>query len=622
MERWLLALWNLKFQVRKKDMTQYSIGIDLGTSNSALAYCKDDENSVHILDIPQVQRLGELFTSHTLSSAMYLAPDKEVNEAEVRLPWETQGNTQKIVGNWALSRGTLSPDRLVLSAKSWLINQFTDPREEILPWSSDLSQKISPLHALSSYLLHLKSAFVHQFPDAAVSNVVITIPASFDEAARQLVVEAAQLAGLEKLSLLEEPQAAFYSFITSHAKTWQKQVQAGDLVLVCDVGGGTSDFSLIAIHDQDDSLALERIAVGDHLLLGGDNMDMAIAYMLKAEFAKNGTNLDNWQFLSLVNEARRAKELLLADEKLKEVPISITKRGSKLMASTLTHVLTRSQVESLVLDGFFPVVGVDETLEKRTLGIQEWGLPYESDPAITKHLSAFLKRAYQTLKASPHLSKLTALPADRDYLLPNRILFNGGVFEAQVLKDRILNILKTWGAQNLELLSNPQLALAVAKGAAYFAHIKKSGKGVRIKAGTVRSYYIGLEAPRLAVPGWKASLKALCVLPQGTEEGTHLPPTKNQFALLTGESVQFRFFHSKQRGADSVGTFVEDAESVLEESPALSVTLPNAGAKKELVPVTLEAAVSDVGTLQLFMKHVKSDQKWQLEFDLRKSENG
>jgi hypothetical protein len=279
-------------------------------------------------------------------------------------------------------------------------------------------------------------------------------------------------------------------------------------------------------------------------------------------------------------------------------------------------------VEKLILDGFFPMTSMEEELAKKTLGIQEWGLPYESDPAITKHLAAFLKRAYQTLKASPQLLKFLNLPEDRIFLSPTVVLFNGGVFEANSLRERVLDLLRSWNEKTeLRVLENPQLDLAVAAGAAYFACVKESGKGVRIKAGTTHSYYIGLERSRLAVPGLKSSIRGLCVVPQGTEEGTHLPSNKGQlFGLLTGESVQFRFFYSKQRGADLVGSYVNDAESDLEESRALTLSIPSVGSEKELVPVTLEAEVSDVGTLQLFMKHTKSDQKWQLEFDLRKSE--
>lgn len=607
---------------------RYIVGIDLGTSNSALAHCKIEEGPIQILDIDQVQRQGEIFASQTLPSALYLPHEKEIREEEVRLPWQSEGNIQEVVGQWALSRGILSSDRLVVSAKSWLINPFTDPREAVLPWGSEHGQKVSALQALTSYLKHLREALLYKLKqegqDIGLSDlrVVITIPASFDEIARQHLVEAAREAGFENLSLLEEPQAAFYSYIAQNKTSWQKQVQAGDLVLVCDVGGGTSDFTLIAIHDQDGELALERIAVGDHLLLGGDNMDMAIAYVLQAEFAKEGTELDQWQFLSLVHEARRAKEELFSRKDLSEIPITVTKRGKKLIANTVTKHIKRETLESLILDGFFPLLGMNEALLTRTLGIQEWGLPYESDPAITKHLAAFLKRAYQTLKASPQLLQFVKVPEAQDFLRPTKILFNGGVFQASAFRERVIQILQSWSPEGaLEVLHNTQLDLAVAEGAAYFARVKESGKGVRIKAGTTRSYYIGLEAARLAVPGFKASVRGLCIVPQGTEEGTQLAPNKSQFGLVTGEPAQFRFFHSKQRGSDTVGHIVADAEALLEETKALTVTLPSLASEKEMVPVTLEAGVSDVGTLQVFMKHVKTGQKWQVEFDLRKSES-
>lgn len=609
-------------------MNSYIIGIDLGTSNSALAYCKVD-SALQTLKVDQVQRQGEIFATKTLASAMYLPHEKELREEEIRLPWESSGNTQHIVGNWALTRGTLSPDRLIVSAKSWLINRSTDPREEILPWGAEHSQKVSALQALTAYLEHLKNAFLHtvrkEDPNLSLEHCkcVITIPASFDEHARQLVVEAANKASLQNLSLLEEPQAAFYSYISKNLKSWQKEVQAGDLVLVCDVGGGTSDFSLIAIHDQEGQLALERIAVGEHLLLGGDNMDMALAYKVQSDFSSQGTELDHWQFLSLVQEVRRAKESLLSQSDLKEVPISITKRGTKLIANTISTNLTRESVESLIIDGFFPMNSLEDQLEEKSLGIQEWGLPFENDPAITKHLSAFLKRAYQTVKASPHLSSFVKISEEQKALRPNLILFNGGVFEASALRERIVSVLQSWNAgASVRVLQNLELDLAVAEGAAYFARVKESGKGVRIKAGTSASYYIGVKAAQLAVPGVKNTMRGLCIVPQGTEEGTQMAPNKNQFGLMTGESVPFRFFHSKKRGSDQVGTLVSDAEMNLEESRSLTVSLPSVGSEKQMVPVTLEASVSDVGTLHLFMKHTKSDQKWQLEFDLRKSEGG
>lgn len=605
--------------------SRYLIGIDLGTSNSALAYLKKGEEHVQLLEVEQVTRPGEISPCGTLPSAVYFPIEKEVREADVMLPWMEQASTREVIGKWALERGSLSPDRLVVSAKSWLVNPFTDPSEKILPWDSEISTKISPLEALSRYLTHLKDAFLHSKKEEELEmkdlELVITIPASFDELARQRVVEASKNSGFLKLSLLEEPQAAFYSYISQNKKTWQKEVQAGDLILVCDLGGGTCDFSLIAVHDEGGNLGLERIAVGDHILLGGDNMDMAIAYMMKEEFEKEGLSLDSWQFLSLQNEARRGKEALLASD-LEEVPLSITKRGNKLIANTVTRNLKREDLNRLVLEGFFPLSDIEEDLEDSDLGFQEWGLPYEKDPAVSKHLATFLKRAFQTLKASPQLQDFLKLPEDKNFLSPTHILFNGGVFSAVVLKERVLELLKSWDKDSkIKVLENKRLDLAVAEGAAYFAHTKASGKGVRIKAGTMNSYYIGLEAARLAVPGVKAKVRGLCIVPQGTEEGSELPSPKAQFALKTGDTVRFRLFHSKKRGTDGVGSLIDDAEFSLEESRALNVSLDGDGAEKR-VPVTLQAGVNDVGTLEVFMKHMKSEKKWKLEFDLRKSESG
>ncbi len=607
---------------------RYNLGIDLGTSNSALAFASA-ESDVQVLPIPQVHRPGELVQSLTLASALYVPQANEVREEDLRLPWQSEATTEHVVGRWALERGSLSPDRLIVSAKSWLAHPYMDAHEAFLPWNSELPTLYSPLQALTLYLEHLRDAFVHSRKEAgekislADQNLVLTIPASFDERARQLTLEAAQKAGLKNVSLLEEPQAAFYAFMSQNERSWQKSIQAGDLVLVCDLGGGTSDFSLISIQDQDGQLALERIAVGDHLLLGGDNMDMALAHSLREEFSQQGITLDHWQFLSLVAEARRAKEALFSRTDLAQVPISVTKRSAKLMANTVSIELTRSRLEKLIIDGFFPLCASSDVLEKKQLGIQEWGLAYENDPAITKHLAAFLRRAYQTLQASPQLQKHVPLRADDDALYPSAILFNGGVFQAAALRDRIIEVLNAWNpGHSVRVLENSNLDLAVAHGAAYFARVKAAGKGLRIKAGTTRSYYIALEAAGLAVPGLKAPVRGLCVVPQGTEEGVTLPSPRNRFGLQTGESASFRFFSSSQRGMDSVGTIVSDAETQLDDAWNLTVNLPGVDGKKEVVPVSLEAVLNDVGTLQVFMKQAQSDQKWQLEFDLRKSEGG
>lgn len=604
---------------------RYIVGIDLGTSNSALAYCSFDEFEIKTLDIDQIQRVSEIFSSKTLPSALYFPHEGELREEDVRLPWEAKGDITKVVGQWALSRGSLSPDRLVTSAKSWLINTHIDPRDPVLPWESELSHKLSPVEALTSYLQHLVSAFLFKMKDKSLAlddcRFVVTIPASFDELARQLVVEAASKAGLIHLSLLEEPQAAFYSYLAQE-KNWQKKIEAGHVVLVCDVGGGTCDFSLIAVHDKEGDLALERIAVGEHLLLGGDNMDMALAYLLQDDFAQKNVHLDTWQFLSLVHEARRAKEILLSKTEVTELPITVTKRGNKLLANTVSTVLTRDRIESVILEGFFPLSSIDEPVLETNLGIHESGLPYENDAAISRHLAQFLKRAYESVKANPNLSSVLKLDEDKSFISPDWILFNGGVFESSVLRDRVHNLLQGWCKESeVKVLENAELDLAVARGAAYFASVKESGKGVRIKAGTSSSYYIGIKAAQLAVPGMKSTIKGLCVVPQGTEEGTELSLNKTQFGLMTGESVPFRFFRSKQRGQDLVGTLVPNAEAQLEEDRSLKVTLSGVGSEKEIVPVTLEAKVSDVGTLDLYMKHTKSEKKWQLQFDLRKSES-
>jgi len=455
-------------------------------------------------------------------------------------------------------------------------------------------------------------------------NVVITVPASFDESARGFVYKAAQKVGLQKISLLEEPQAALYSWIGEKEKTWRKEVSPGDLLLVCDVGGGTSDFSLVCVGEEESCLKPERVSVGKHLLLGGDNMDYTLAYYLKQKLEKEKVTLDKWQYLSLVGQVRQAKESLFSQDDLEEVSLAMASKGSSLFAKTKSVVLKRSEVEKILVDGFFPIVASnDYPANASNNALQDFGLVYETETAITKHLAEFLAKSGENIRSSPALTELFKkydINLKEGFIRPTAILFNGGVFKARPLKDKILNVLKSWGCEKLKELSGEELDLAVSKGATYFAKTRQTGKGIRIQAGTARSYYLGIESTGIAIPGVPPEVKGLCIVPQGTEEGTKLKSPDKRFALLTGREAEFRFFASHTRAGDSIGAEVGHADEILEELPRMKVKLESDGDKMGMVPVVINSFVNDVGMLELSMKNIANEQKWNLEFNVRKVE--
>jgi molecular chaperone DnaK (HSP70) len=588
------------------------IGIDLGTSNCASARVGD---SGHPENLPITQAItasseGEKFL---LPSAIYLPAEGEFPES----------STRQILGVFARERGALQPDRLIVSAKSWLCHPHADRRGQILPWgSTTIDRKLSPLEASRDLLAHLLASLKNSHPNLAPTNPVITVPASFDEVARGLTLEASQLAGIPEATLLEEPQAAFYAWLENQGADWRKQVQSGDLLLVCDVGGGTADFSLIAVTGKDGNLALERVAVGEHLLLGGDNMDLALAHDVSEKLAAAGSVLDDWQFLALVQSTRAAKESLLSDPSLKEVPIAIPTRSSRLIASTLSTTLTREQVDQIVLDGFLPLVAADEMPAlRRAGGLRESGLPYAADAAISKHLARFLTRAKANITSSPQLLESVGGSAKIDsapLLIPDAVLFNGGVFNASPLRARILDQLSRWANRPIRELEGARPDHAVALGAAVYARLRATGQGLRIKSGTARSYYIGMESTGMAVPGRRPVTKALCVAPQGMEEGTSHEISDQEFLLYTGETSDFRFFQSEVRAGDQAGQILPDAAE-LEESAKLQIEIPPPAGHQtgEEIPVHLQARITELGHLELHFLHKPTGERWKLEFNVR-----
>jgi molecular chaperone DnaK (HSP70) len=608
----------------------FGLGIDLGTTNSALAIEEFANGRAQIVELTQILGVNQIGEKPTLPSALYIPHPDEFQEDQVRLPWSQQAG-EAIVGHFARDHGAMVPDRLITSAKSWLSNFHVDPKSPVLPWNSDIKeQKLSAFDCSRRYLEHIKEGFLYAESsqdrtwNLADGEVVLTVPASFDEIARNLTAAAAEAAGFNKVVLLEEPQAAFYAWAAQAGSNWRTQVSRGDIVLVCDIGGGTADFSLIAVTEKDGNLELERISVGEHILLGGDNMDLALAYTLQAQLEAAGKSIDSWQFLGLTHAASTAKVNLFSDSSLDQVSVAVPSRGSSLLGKTVSTKLTRATLTQVILDGFFPITSVtDLPRESRTAGLQEFGLPYASEAAVSKHLARFLTRSLTNVKAS---ETLTALVKSRPealegtFIRPTAVLFNGGVFNAAPIRNRLLDLLTSWGnGKPIRELAGFQPDLAVAKGAALYARNRATGQGIRIKAGTARSYYIGLESSAPAVPGFKPPIKALCVVPQGMEEGSELLIEGREFGLITGLPADFRFFASAVRSGDKPGTIVTNPERELEETGKIEVTLPAVEGfpQGQPIPVLINPLVTELGNLELWMKHTGSDRRWKVEYQVR-----
>ena len=587
---------------------RYVVGIDLGTTNSVVAYVPIDGEtaSIAVLAIPQLTAPGTVEERSLLPSFLYLPAAGELPAAARALPWGASDDT--VVGAFAQQRGSEVPDRVVASAKSWLSYGERDRTAAILPWGSpDDVAKLSPVEVSARYLAHIKAAWDKQFPAAPLheQEVLLTVPASFDPGARELTVRAAAAAGLPQVTLLEEPQAALYAWIDANGERWRDAVSVGDVLLVCDVGGGTSDFSLIAVRDEGGALGLERVAVGDHILLGGDNMDLALAYHVRDRLAQQGTALDAWQLRGLVASCRGAKEQLLGDGGGSSLPIAILGRGHKVVGGALRAQIDRDDVAAALVDGFFPRCALSDRLQgQRRTGLQELGLPYAADPAITRHLAHFLSR--QGVAA--------------DDARPTAVLFNGGVMHAGALRDRLLAVLNEWFAASgagVRVLSGAPPEQAVARGAAYYG-LARRGRGVRIRGGVARTFYIGVETAMPSVPGARPPIKALCVVPHGLEEGSEVELPMREFGLVVGEPTEFRFLSSSSRRDDHVGTLLDtwDADEV-EELPALTTALEWSGHEGATVPVHLQARVNEVGVLELWFVSRDDRQRWKLEFNVR-----
>ena len=589
-----------------------AFGIDLGTTHTALASIEltDKADAPKVEPTAQLVARGQLEEQSLLPSFLYFATE---GESALALPWAQ--SRRFCVGELARARAVEAPQRVISSAKSWLCHPAIDRRSPALPpGAPEDIEAISPVEASFRFLDHLAESQQSKH-DRTLADypVILTVPASFDAAARDLTVEAAYAAGLDNLTLLEEPQAALYAWIASQGSNFLQHLRPDDVVLVIDIGGGTTDFSAIRCIERDGALDLERIAVGDHILLGGDNMDLTLAHAVAQKLKADGKKVDRFQAAALAHACRHVKERLLSDDSAESVPIAVAGKGSALMGNTLRSELTRAEVQQLLLEGFFPAVGRDARPAARArVGLTQLGLPYASDPGITKHLAGFLGRNAGVL-------------GDTSMLRPTAVLFNGGVVKAPAVRERILTALNGWlesdGAPPVRVLPGDDPDLAVARGAAFYARVRE-GHGLRIRGGTARAYYIGIESPAPAVPGMEPPIVAMCVAPFGMEEGTHAELPPHELGVVVGHPVQFRFFGSTQRRDDTAGTALEDwDDGELEELSPIEVTLPTEGRNDgDIVPVHLAAEVTPVGTLLIEavpFEARKPDERWKVELGVR-----
>jgi hypothetical protein len=607
---------------------KYIVGIDLGTTNSALARCDaaaaEEESRIEVCSFPQLVNPNEVAERTLLPSFLYIPGEFDFPRGSIALPWDPE--PKLVIGELARKRGAENPARLVASAKSWLSYAAVNRTAPILPWQgAEEVPKLSPVEASSQLLQYLRTVWDNteskQQRELALAEqeVLLTVPASFDEEARELTRRAAEQAGYGQVTLLEEPQAAFYAWLESQGDAWRQRIKVGDLVLVCDIGGGTTDFSLITVSEENGELILKRVAVGDHILLGGDNMDLALARFLQQRLQASGHRIDTWQLHGLWRQCCMVKEKLFESPKTQKHPITLLGKGTKLIGGTVKTELSREDLSQILVEGFFPKVARDELpARQRRVGFQELGLPYAADPAITKHLARFLS---EQVRNSPEAADIRRGPSG--LACPTHILFNGGVMKAAGLRDRLVEVLNSWLRQERfealgaeQILEGPDLEHAVARGAAYYGRAR-CGRGVRIRSGASRTYYIGIESAMPAVPGMEAPLKALCVVPFGMEEGTEATISARDFGLVVGEPAEFRFLSSSVRKQDPAGSLLEDWGDDLDELSPLEVTLKLEGQQGTVVPVRLETRVTELGTLEVWCVSRDGAQRWKLELNIR-----
>lgn len=642
MEQTNQAQMNNPSFAQEQHSPKFSVGIDLGTTHCVMSFVdtQDEDSRVEVMPIPQLTAPGTVETRNQLGSFLYQPHEHEMSPQSRVLPWSSE--PKALVGAIARNLGSKTPIRLVASAKSWLCHAGVNRRDSFLPAGSpDEVEKVSPLRATELYLEHLKDAWDHINPNhnLADQDVTITVPASFDPAARDLTAVAARNVGFAHLTLLEEPQAALYNWIDNSNEKWRDEVKVGDIVLVVDIGGGTTDLSLVKVTEDGGNLTLSRIAVGEHILLGGDNMDLALAYRLKMKLAQDGKELQTWQVQAMTHACRDAKEALLNDGELQSVPIVVPSRGSKLIGTTLKTELTQEEVQQTLVEGFFPRIAItDHPIQRNRGALTQMGLPYAQDAGITRHIAAFLSKQANALSDSgssvasaqeanpfanmPGMPGVESEPAV-DFIKPTAILFNGGVLKSTLLASRLEDTINEWlldaDTEMAKRLTGVDLDLAVASGAAYYGAVRR-GQGVRIRGGIASAYYVGIESAMPAIPGMAPPMEALCVAPFGMEEGSNVDVPSQEFGLIIGQPVSFQFFGSTVRRDDLAGTHLDFwAPEELEELPEIQVTLPVSEGRREgeVVPVTLASRVTELGTLYLEAIAADNGQKWHVEFDVR-----
>ncbi|EPM5662008.1 hsp70 family protein [Vibrio alginolyticus] len=604
---------------------RFLVGIDLGTTNTVVAYCEITDNleqsEVSLFDIDQLIGPGEVVRKPLLPSFRYHPAVGQISPSDLTLPWENEpvsGDISNvIVGEWARELGAKVEGRQVSSAKSWLSHQAVDRSSDILPWAGAQDvDKVSPVIASASYLNHIRQAWNYRHPSNKLEDqdVVVTVPASFDETARKLTLEAAQLAGLKKIVLLEEPQAVCYDWYARHQQTAADELKELPLILVCDVGGGTTDLSLIeASFSSQDELALDRIGVGEHLMLGGDNLDLALAHLAESRFNQS-KKLTAASLTKLIQQTRKAKENLLSANAPEEVKITMLGSGSKLLGGTKSIGLSKQEVHQIALDGFFPLSDFSEVPDKRRSAVVEFGLPYVADPAVSKHVAEFLTTHQQVSRAA------LGIEDDKQNAIPVGLLLNGGVFNSELVTERVTTLLSDWRGAPVTVLDNPHPDWSVALGAVAFGKARR-GAQLKIGGGAARSYFLHLQEKNKMG-------KALCLLAKGTEEGHEIRLSGRRFSLTLGEPVRFNLLTSTHdtltnNTAIQNGVMVDVDPDLFAPLPPYITTLEGEGAElqanqKERVEVQLACQLTEVGTLKMECVSAEDDSKrWELEFEVR-----
>ncbi|WP_300464784.1 Hsp70 family protein [Desulfobacula sp.] len=607
---------------------QYVIGIDLGTTNSAVSYIDvsvlknnasgtvhvNKKNAVKVFNIPQLTGHGEFTKIPVLPSFLYIPGEYDISKEVLKHPWKKREDL--FAGTFARDHGSKIPSRLVSSAKSWLCNPQADRTAKILPWGSEGVERVSPVTATSEYLLHIRNAWNHFVKDEDLflenQYVVITVPASFNEAARDLTLTAVEMAGLgAAVTLIEEPLAAFYSWLLNHEDDWQQHVKPDDLILVCDVGGGTTDFSLISLKESNGSPRFERIAVGEHLILGGDNIDLALAKKVESKFksrfrSTSVLSSDKWK--TLCHRCREAKEQIL-DKGEARVRITIKGEGRSLIAGTLAADLMKQEVEEILLDEFYPYVESAKKLDIETgKEIADFGLPFEKDSAITRHIIRFLENHREDVRK--HLSKEP---------LPDFILFNGGTLKPLLVQDRIRQAIGDWfkagESEWPRILENDIPELAVGIGASYYGLVKQ-GIGVRVGSGSPISYYLGVSLQDDHVS------QAICLVERGLDEGSVIELPQMKYEVRANEPVSFDIYSSSYRSGDKAGEIIPIDDSFSTMTPIQTIIKFGKNGQRKTIPVTIGAEYTEMGTLSMYCHSGVSDHKWKLQFQLRDPQKG